>query len=44
MSGMEGVSGGEPIWDYDAKTLAWDLGGHLATELAPASRSCCSLR
>jgi len=20
----------KPIWDYDAKTLAWDLGGHLA--------------
>ncbi len=20
----------KPIWEYDAKTLAWDLGGHLA--------------
>jgi hypothetical protein len=20
----------KPIWDYDAKTLAWDLSGHLA--------------
>jgi uncharacterized membrane protein YagU involved in acid resistance len=20
----------QPIWKYDAKTLAWDLGGHLA--------------
>ena len=20
----------QPIWEYDAKTLAWDLGAHLA--------------
>ena len=20
----------KPIWEYDAKTLAWDLGAHLA--------------
>ena len=20
----------KPIWEYDAKTLAWDLSGHLA--------------
>jgi hypothetical protein len=20
----------QPIWEYDAKTLAWDLSGHLA--------------
>ncbi len=20
----------KPIWEYDAKTLAWDLAGHLA--------------
>ena len=34
----------KPIWEYHAKTLAWDLSGHHATDRAPELHSGCSLR
>ena len=31
----------KPIWEYDAKILAWDLGAHSPTARAPEPRSGC---